>query len=176
MDLAWTDMVTVGRIVRPHGHRGQVVVAPETDFGAERFGQGAVVYVQRAGAVEPLRVTASREQAGRWIVGFDAVPTMNDAEALRGGELRIEASAMRALDGGRFYVHDLVGCRVEDVAGRAIGTVIDVQFAPASPLLVVRRRGGEVLVPFVDAICRRVDPAARLIAIDPPGGLVDDDR
>ena len=39
------------------------------------------------------------------------------------------------------------------------------------PVLVVVGRG-EVLVPFVDAICRRVDPEARVIEIDPPDGLI----
>ena len=39
--VAWDSMVTVGRIIRPHGHKGAVVVQPETDFAAERFRQGA---------------------------------------------------------------------------------------------------------------------------------------
>ena len=36
----WDDMVLVGRIARPHGLRGQVVVNPETDFVEERFAGG----------------------------------------------------------------------------------------------------------------------------------------
>ena len=35
--MEWASMVTIGRIVRPHGHRGQVVVVPESDFADERF-------------------------------------------------------------------------------------------------------------------------------------------
>jgi 16S rRNA processing protein RimM len=169
-------MVTVGRIVRPHGHRGQVVVASETDFGADRFGEGALVYAMRAGEIAALRVTASREFGGRWIVGFDRLTTMNEAEEWRGQELRIAASDLRTLDAGRFYVHDLVGCRVETVAGTEVGTVGDVQFGPAAPILVVQGAAGESLVPFVDAICRRVDVPARVIVIDPPEGLLADDR
>jgi 16S rRNA processing protein RimM len=165
-------MATVGRIVRPHGHRGQVVVAPETDFGEERFAEGALVYTMRAGTMEALRVTASREFAGRWVVGFDRLTTMNEAELWRGQELRIAESDLHALDDGTFYVHDLVGCRVETVSGRTVGTVGDVQVGPAAPVLVVQGPAGESLVPFVDAICRRVDLSAKVIVIDPPEGLL----
>jgi 16S rRNA processing protein RimM len=172
----WSTMITVGRIVRPQGHRGQVVVAPETDFGADRFRQGAVVYAMRAGQIAELRVTASREFQGRWIVGFDRVTSMNEAEAMRGLDLRIAESDLRRLDDGTFYVHDLVGCRVETVNGQIVGNVEDVHVGPAAPILTVQGDAGEVLVPFVDAICRRVDLAARLIVIDPPQGLIADDR
>ena len=169
-------MVTVGRIVRPHGHRGQVVVAPETDFGAERFREGAAVFIMRAGQMDELRVTASREFDGRWIVGFDRVASMNEAETLRGHDLRIAESDLQPLGEGTFYVHDLVGCRVETVAGKNVGTVEDVHVGPGAPLLTVRGPAGEALVPFVDAICREVDLPARRIVIDPPEGLLGDGR
>jgi 16S rRNA processing protein RimM len=172
----WSDMVTVGRIIRPHGHRGQVVVAPETDFGAERFRAGAAVFIQRAGQIDEMRVTASREFDGRWIVGFDRVTSMNEAETLRGHEVRIADSDLHPLAEGQFYLHDLVGCRVETIGGDDVGVVEHVHVGPGQPVLEVRGARGEVLVPFVDAICRRVDVPARTIVIDPPEGLIADGR
>jgi 16S rRNA processing protein RimM len=169
----WSSLITVGYIVRPHGHRGQVVVAPETDFADERFAEGAVLFTLRAEVVEALRVVSSREFRGRWVVGFDAVTSMDEAEALRDLELRIASTDLHALDPGSYYVHELVGCRVETTAGRVAGLVTSVHLGPGAPILEV---GGEVLVPFIDAICRRVDLEARVIVIDPPGGLLGDDR
>jgi 16S rRNA processing protein RimM len=176
MSHDWSAMVTVGRIVRPHGHRGHVVVAPETDFGADRFREGAAVFIMRGGHMDELHVTASREFQGRWIVGFDRVTTMNEAESLRGQDLKIAAADLRSLEGGKFYVHDLVGCRVETIAGTVVGDVEDVHMGRGAPILGVRSANGEVLVPFVDAICREVDVPARRIVIDPPEGLLGDDR
>src|SRR5262245_19932060 len=177
MSSDWSSMVTVGRIVRPHGHRGQVVVASETDFGAERFREGAVVYAMRADKIEAWSVTASREFDGRWIVGFDRVTSMNEAEELRGHELRIAATDLQPLSADSFYVHDLVGCRVETVTGELVGKVEDVHVGgTATPILDVHGPGGDVLVPFVDAICRRVDVTSRVIVIDPPEGLLADGR
>ena len=42
-------MALVGRIARPHGIRGQVIVNPETDFPEERFQPGAELFVERGG-------------------------------------------------------------------------------------------------------------------------------
>jgi 16S rRNA processing protein RimM len=173
--------VTVGRIARPHGIRGHVVIAPETDFVLERFAVGAVVLMERAGRppeVVELRVTACRMHDGRAIVGFEGIETMNDAEVLRGVELRVPNEALPALPAGSFWVHDLVGCRVTTVAGVEIGEVRRVEFGGATPLLVVSRdapegKTGEVLIPMVDAMCPRVDVNAREVVVDLPEGLLD---
>jgi 16S rRNA processing protein RimM len=169
---AWAAMVTVGRIVRPHGNRGEVVVQSETDFGAGRFQPGATLVTCRGDAIERLTVRSSREMRGRWVVGFDGVDSIDAAETLRDAELRIAGEAVHPLEGGRFYTFDLVGCEVRTVTGRRVGTVEEVRLDTAVPLLVVRG-DHEVLVPFAASICRAVDTTARVIEIDPPDGLID---
>jgi 16S rRNA processing protein RimM len=167
-------MVTVGRIVRPHGNRGQVVVQPESDFAADRFKAGALLRILRpsdGGEPGVLTVTGSRFHDGRWVVGFEGLGSIDDAETLRGLELRIPESDLRTLGPNAFYVHQLVGCEVRTVGGERVGLVSRVDLATGVPMLVIAGRG-EVLVPFVDAICRRVDPEARVIEIDPPDGLI----
>jgi 16S rRNA processing protein RimM len=167
------EWVTVGRIVRPHGNRGQVVVAPETDFGADRFKVGATLGLWRDGRVESLTIVESRPQKGRWIVGFDRSTSIDEAETLRNAELQIPAEALHALEAGQYYAHDLVGCRVESVDGAVIGRVRSVDLAAGTPLLVVGSDRGEVLVPLAEPICRRIDLVAQVIVIDPPEGLID---
>src|SRR6185436_2511162 len=56
----WDEMALVGRVARAHGIRGQVIVNPETDFPEERFQPGAELFIERNGAVEPIRVTTLR--------------------------------------------------------------------------------------------------------------------
>ena len=78
-------------------------------------------------------------------------------------ELRIpRRGAAAALGPGRYYVHDLAGCEVVTVAGRVVGRVDRVDLGTGTPLLVVDGARGEVLVPLADAICRRVDVAAKV--------------
>jgi 16S rRNA processing protein RimM len=171
--MGWQDMIAVGRIVRPQGNRGEVVVESATDFGEERFQAGAVLFVEGDGAPSERRVATSRPHHGRWVVGLEGVGSIDEAEALRGRELRIPADALRVLEAGRFYVHDLVGCRVETMAGADVGPVEDVRLDTGVPLLVVAGTRGEVLVPFTDAYCREVDIDGRRIAIEPIEGLLD---
>ena len=166
-------MITVGRVIRPQGNRGEVVILSETDFGSERFRPGALLQIKRNGAVEALTVTTSREHNGRWIVGLDAARTIDAAEALRGLEVKIPADQLQSLDAGGHYVHDLAGCRVETTAQELVGIVRDVQLGAGLPLLVVDGQAGEVLVPFIDEICRRVDTSAKVIVIAPPEGLIE---
>lgn len=166
-------MIEVGRVVRPQGNRGEVVIASSTDFGAERFREGAVLHVLREGRVEPMTVTSSREYDGRWIVGYEGIASIDAAETLRGAPVRIPAEELTPLEAGRHYVHDLVGCRVETDTGAAVGSVSDVQFGTGVPLLVVDDAGAEVLIPFTEAVCRSVDVAGKRIVIDPPEGLLE---
>src|SRR5437762_448974 len=98
----WNDMVVVGRIARPQGHRGQVIVDPATDFPEERYKAGARVYVQRDGAVEPLVITAARMHQGRPVIAIEGVDTMNAAEELAGTELRVTIDALQPLPPGSF--------------------------------------------------------------------------
>jgi 16S rRNA processing protein RimM len=168
-------MITVGRIIRPHHNRGHVVVMPETDFPHDRFDVGSVLYRERDGKVEPIVVSANRERDGRWVVGFEGVESISDAETLRGAELRVPASDVKTLDPGAFYVFDLVGCAVRTTAGEEIGPVERVDLTTGVPMLVVAG-DGEVLVPFSEAICTRIDPAAKIIEIDPPPGLIELNR
>lgn len=168
-------MVLVGRILRPHGNRGNVVIFPETDFGEERFGPGSTLYRLRADRIEPIVVSEGREHAGRWFVGFEGIESINDAETLRGLELKVPADAIKPLGANTYYVHDLIGCRVRTVAGEDVGPVVRVDFLVGIPMLVVDG-DGEVLVPLRDNVCRRVDLAAKLIEIDPPPGLLEVNR
>jgi len=168
-------MVTVGRIVRPQGNRGEVVVAPETDFGDERFEPGATLHVQRGDTVESLHVATSRAHDGRWVVGFEGVGSIDAAETLRDLELRIPESALHQLGPDTFYVHELLGCEVRTVNGIVVGRVMRVDLGTAVPMLVVGE-AEDVLVPLVDAICRRIAVADRTIEIDPPDGLIDVNR
>lgn len=171
----WDEMVTVGHIVRPQGNRGEVVVDPSTDFGAERFHAGAELHARGevGSGVRTVRVTSSREHGGRWVLGFDGIASIDDAESLRGCELRIPAAQLKGLETGQHYVHDLVGCQVQAAGGEMLGPVVDVQLDTGLPLLVVRGRNAEILVPFTDAFCRRVDTTAKMIVVEIPEGLVE---
>jgi len=167
------DLLLVGRVARAHGNRGQVIVNPESDFAEQRFRVGAVVMVGGGAEPSPRTITAVRFHQGRPVITLESVETMNDAEALAGSDLYVQASTLEPLPEGTYYRHDLVGCEVRDVQGRPIGRVRAVDGPMDRSHLVVDGTQGEVLIPLVAGICERVDPAARSIVVNPPEGLLE---
>ncbi|HKT81429.1 MAG TPA: ribosome maturation factor RimM [Vicinamibacterales bacterium] len=171
--MNWDEMAVVGRIARPHGIRGQVIVNLETDFPHERFQQGAELFIKRGGQVDAVVVDAVRFHRERPVIALRGVEDMNAAVALRGAELRVPIERLAALPRGTYYRHDLVGCRVETQSGETIGEVADVEGSTGGSRLVVATEKGEVLVPLVETICVVIDPGAKRIVIDPPEGLLE---
>ena len=172
-DPEWDRMVLVGRIARPHGIRGQVIVTPETDFVEERFRTGATFWTQSDRGREVLNVTSARVQNGRPVIGFEGFERIEDVERLAGLDLRIPEDSLLPLDAGAYYVHDLVGCAVETISGEPVGEVRRVEGGAGASVLSVEGRRGEVLVPLATDICVEVDIAGRRIRINPPEGLLE---
>ena len=172
----WDAMISVGRVARPHGNAGRVVIDPDTDFAEERFRPGNTVHVRRGGDIEPLVVRDVRFHRGRPIVGFDGVSTISAAEALAGADVRVPAASLGRLPDGTFYYHELIGCRVETVEGRTVGTVASIEGGGEAHRLVVENGSTEVQVPLAAPICVRVDPREGIIVLDPPEGLIELNR
>lgn len=178
MTAGSADLRMVGRIVKPHGIRGELVVDVRTDSADVRFADGAVLFVtSRDGEpVRPLTVTATRPHTGRLLVRFEGVDDREDAEALRGVVLSAPADDLPPIeDPDEFYDHQLEGLAVHTVAGALVGTVREVVHGAGGDLLVVDRDGGgEALVPFVRQIVPEVDVRRGRVVLDAPPGLLED--
>jgi 16S rRNA processing protein RimM len=168
-----SDALLVGRIARAHGNRGQVIVNLDTDFPEARFAVGQVLRVEHDGRSQPRRIEAVRFHQGRPVIALQGLETIDDAEALAGAELKIDASELPPLPDGMFHHHDLVGCEVRDTSQRVLGTVVRVEGPMERSLLAVHAAAGDVLIPLAAEICVEVDPAARTIVVDPPEGLLE---
>lgn len=173
------ELRMVGRIVKPHGIRGELVVDTMTDSAEHRFAEGSVLFVTaRDGSPErTLTVTAARPHTGRLLVRFEGVGDRDAAEALRGVVLSANATELPPIDDpDEFYDHQLEGLAVLTVAGAAVGTVREVAHGAGGDLLVVDRDGGgEALIPFVRQIVPEVDVPGGRIVLDPPPGLLEDE-
>jgi 16S rRNA processing protein RimM len=176
----------VGRILRPHGLRGELVVDVRTDEPEARFAVGSVLVTEPAAParreaagpvpVPPsLTIEAVRAHQGRLLVTFDGVYDRDLAENLKGVLLCVDsADVPPPEDPDEFHDHQLVGLTAVRPAGDLLGEIARIDHAPASDLLVLRRpEGRTALVPFVKAIVPRVDLAAGRVVVDPPEGLLD---
>ncbi len=173
-----SDEVVVARVGRPHGLRGEVTVEVHTDEPERRFVTGRALTVRRpAGGPAPsypsLTVDGSRWHQGTLLLRFAELADRSAAEAARGLLLTVPVDPDESPeDPEEFYDHQLVGLAVVTTDGAEVGTVSDVLHSGAQDLLVVRRDGRDVLVPFVEALVPQVDIAAgRVVVADRPGLL-----
>ena len=151
-------LLEVGRIIKPHGIRGEVIVDLITNR-QERLAPGSALATPSG----RLEVERSSPHQGRWIVAFVGVTDRNQAETMRGTPLSAEP-----LDDeeGTLWVHELIGAEVVDVSGRAHGRVEAVEANPASDLLVLED-GRLVPLAFV------VESSAGRVVVDVPAGLLE---
>lgn len=174
-------LLVAGRILRPHGIRGELVVEVRTDEPEQRFQVGSAFHVgpteltlgSPVGA--KLTIDSVRWHQGRPLIFFAEVPDRDVAEAMRGLLLWVDSGDIAAPDDpDEFHDHQLVGLDVVTTAGDKVGVVARIDHAPASDLLVVRKDDRTTaLVPFVRAIVPTVDVAGGRVVIDPPDGLLD---
>jgi 16S rRNA processing protein RimM len=171
--------VTLARVLRPHGKRGEVAAEILTDF-PERLKSLATVALSD-GRSEPRATTVrgcwlSQSRGGQAIFHFQGSNSIDDAEKLVGLEVQIPLADRMALPEGSYYVTDLVGCEVFDkTTNSVIGSVSDVQFTgeaiTGTPILVIDSRPGELLVPLAQDICVHMDVGAKRIEVILPEGL-----
>jgi 16S rRNA processing protein RimM len=150
-------LLEVGRILRAHGLRGEVVVDLLSDRPG-RLAPGAVLDSDGG----PLTVVTSRAFGDKHLVHFAGMVDRNGADALRGRLLRAEAADD---DGGEeLWVHRLIGATVLEVDGTCRGEIVSVEANPAADLLVLAS-GALVPVNFV------VEVVDSRIVVDVPPGL-----
>ncbi|WP_251150652.1 ribosome maturation factor RimM [Cellulosimicrobium sp. Marseille-Q4280] len=165
--------LTVARVGKAHGLRGEVALDLRTDDPETRLAVGAALPTEPAD-VGPLVVASVRVHQGRWLVRFEGVGDRTAAEALRGTQLVVEVEESDEEDA--WYSHELAGLRAESTDGTELGRVEGLEEAPAHDLLVLREPDGtRTLVPFVRSIVPVVDVPGGRVVLDPPGGLLASD-
>jgi 16S rRNA processing protein RimM len=175
----------VGRILRPHGVRGELVVEVFSDV-ADRLAPGrALLLTDGEAAPRPvpgfpasIAVVASRPHKSGALVRFAGVEDRDGAERLRGSWLAIPRSAVPEPEPGTYYHYELLGCRCRD-GERDLGVVVDLLEDGGGLLLIVEGAGAEgegrqrIPVPFVQSFLRRIDVAGGTIDLELPPGLLE---
>lgn len=165
--------VVIGRIGRPFGRRGEVFVEPLNGDPARFRDMASAVVVPPGRPARRVAFRSTRIHKRRPVVRFAGARSIDDAETLRGSEVRVSASELPELPRDRFYCDELIGCRAETPDGAPLGEVTDVVDTAGPGLLVlVGPEGGEDLVPFVAALCVTVDLTRRRLVLDLPEGLL----
>jgi 16S rRNA processing protein RimM len=146
--VADQELVSLGRVGRPHGLDGSFVVERPSD----RLARGMTVWV--AGA--PAEIVSTKR------VGGGRIAIRLDRPVERGAQLEVPRAQLPEPEEDAFYVFQLVGLEVVEEGGRLLGRVADVRNYPANDVLELD--SGQLL-PLVESCVREVDLAGGRIAV-----------
>lgn len=174
------DYTIVGRIRKPHGVHGELLIETMCDDPGAIFAPGSRVIAGDehadllGGAARDIHVTRSRPFKEGLLVTFRDIADRNAADEWRHRYLLVPTSELPEPEDGEVWVHELPGMRVVDVRGEHVGEVLTVDEYPHGFILEVKRSSGKTTsIPYVDAIVVNVDRKARTLTIDPPEGLLE---
>jgi 16S rRNA processing protein RimM len=169
--------LVVGRVLRPHGVRGEVKIAIHTGY-PERLATHKFFYLSHPhtpDAVHPYLVERVRVRADVALVKLGGRDSRNDVEELRGMWVQVPVEKAAPLDPGEYYQYQLVGVSVETEGGEWLGQIADVLETGANDVYLVLGPYGEVLLPAIEEVVRTIDIDARRMVVHLLPGLLDED-
>jgi len=167
------DLYYVGKIVRPYGRKGEVLVKLDTDE-PELYEGLESVFLEIKGNPVPFFVNDSRLHKSLLLrMDLEDVNTIEDAEALVGRKLFLPLSTLPQLTGNKFYYHEILGFEAVDTDHGSLGVIRAVNDMAAQPYFIILHPSGkEILVPIHDHFIVKVDRQAKKMHLKTPEGLV----
>lgn len=157
--------IVIGKIVAPHGVRGDIRIMPLTDR-PEQFLNLSYLLLEDG---RQLTIKAARFHKRMVLVSTKEITTMNDAELLRDKKILIRAEDLPPLEEGRFYVADLIGLPVFDEEGKQLGTFKDSITTGSNDVYIVAVPGGkDLLIPALKIYVREINLQEKRIVVKLP--------
>lgn len=141
------ELMTIGVIVNTHGLKGTVKVKSFTDFKAERYKKGTILYIAFKEDLVPVTVEAYRTHKNLEYIDFKEFSNINEIEKFKGSDLKINADSKHKLKVDEFYFNELIGMDV--YTDKLIGKCLDVREVPQGEILVIDTGSKKnALIPF----------------------------
>ncbi len=167
------DYFEIGQISNTHGLKGELKVRPFTSSKKD-FEKFKNIFVEFGSELRTYNVTGVRYQQDIVLLKLDKVDDIDEAEKLKGHNIKISREASKETEENEFFIADLIGCEVyqDDL----IGILDDVFTAGASDVYVVKRKGKkDLLLPALASVIKKVDVVNKRIDVEVPRGLEDND-
>lgn len=171
-DSGANDLIAIGKIVRARGIRGELVVAPLTDF-PDRFAQLDRVLLERPddGGADEFAISSVRSHKSQLLLKLDGIDDRSAAEALIGSYLSVTRDELVQLEEGDFYQFEVIGMGVVSEEGEHLGTISEIMQFPAND--VWRIEGKQAfLLPAIKDVVKKVDREKREVTIHLIEGLI----
>ncbi len=163
----------VGRIQKPHGTKGEVVVVPDGGLSHFDVRDVPVWVVPPPMHARPLRVLDARQGPKGMVLTLDGITDAAAAHGLVGRWLLAENDRLPAAQDEE---PDVLGYDVRDATRGYLGVVTDVIVTGANDVFVVDDGPfGQVLLPVIADVVRDVDHDTRTVSVILLDGLLDEE-
>lgn len=163
--------LVVGRILRPHGVRGELRMQIITDY-PERLGTLETLYL--GPEYVPCQVIGIRRHRDGLLLSLEGITDRDAAGRFRDMLAHVSIKDAVPLNDGEHYLFELLGLQVVTEGGRQLGTLDDVIETGANDVFVVNGPDGEVLLPDIPQVVRQIDVPGGRIVVRLMDGLLDD--
>ncbi len=170
-------LVTIGKILKPHGIRGIVKILATTDE-PERFRLLERINIRYPGTgkLENYTIEQINVQSTGVLIKFAGINNRTEAEYLRGCELIIDENDCLPLAAGAYYCFQLEGLQVVDLNDKHLGEIIQVLQYPAHDVYVMRYGTAEVMIPAVSEFIKAIDIETGKMILSPVEGLLPEEK
>lgn len=171
--LYQNELITIGKVLKTRGVRGEVKVLPLTDI-PDRFKQLDTVYVN----ISPKQViSVAIEQVGYYkgfaYLRFRGRNSIEDVQEFIGHDLQIHQTESPELPAGVYYHFELIDLEVYTDDNQRLGTVVNILETGAHDVYVVQGDEREYLIPATKEVVTQIDRDKGIITIHPLEGLLD---
>lgn len=167
------DCFYLGKIVRKHSFKGEVVIKLDTDE-PELYENMESVFVLHGTNLIPFFIEKSLLQKGNQLrTKFEGVDTEIDADSILKSGVYLPLTLLPKLTGDQFYYHEIIDFKMVDVNYGEVGLITGVNESTAQPLFEVNKNGVEIFIPMIDDFIKKIDRKNKSVVVETPEGLID---
>ena len=166
----------LGKIVKKYSFKGELILRLDTDQ-PEIYENLSVIFLDMGKSLVPFFIEKSLFQKGNHIrIQFEDVYSEAEAESLLKKGAYLPLNLLPALEGNKFYFHEVTGFKLIDVNYGEVGLIDSIDDRSSQALFVIKTEDSEILIPMIDDFIQKIDRENKEILVNTPEGLIEMNR
>lgn len=168
-----TDLVLIGRVIRPHGLTGLLRIVSYAQSKETFLKAGSVLLNKGQNEFHEKKVVSIRSHGSAYLLRLSGLNSIDEAEVFRGAEILIKKAFLSKKDEDEFFWYELIGLNVYLTTGQYLGVLKEIFPTGSNDVYVVGNQGREFLIPAIHQIVKEINIPQKRMVISPVAGLLD---
>ncbi|MDG2368727.1 MAG: ribosome maturation factor RimM [Flavobacteriaceae bacterium] len=167
------DCYYLGKIVSKFSFRGEVLLKLDSDESPSL--KLKTIFIEIDKILVPFSIVKiSLHKSSLLKIKFDGVDSENLADKILRRNTFLPLKDLPKLDGNKFYYHEIIGFKAEDLHKGEIGIIKEVNDQTSQPIVKINtNENKEVMIPLVDDFLIKLERNKKKIIFNLPQGLID---